>query len=326
MTRLRAITCYKLAGTRSFRLAASQYFGEYGLNLQNPDKQTLDHLEAPPGHVIVQADQSGAEALIVAYLTRPGRYRALFENGVKPHTYLAMQLFPELFGLTSSSPFLHEEVADFVTLPEWPDLHKRIKASGKPYDIGKRTAHGSSYRMGPMTFRNANLKQSQGKLKLTLAECKAFLGKFKILFPEVVEWQEEIEYEIRAHRLLTNLLGYSRHFLRVITDSYVREGISWIPQSTVGCITHIAVQKSREAGYCVCSNKHDSAANMVRRETARTAAAFLQNSMKITMQGRDTEFTMKSEVQIGSNWGSYHKDNNPGGMRDADAWLKANNL
>lgn len=322
-SRLRAITCYKQAGTRSFRLSATQYFGMYGLNLQNPDKQTLDHLEAPEDHVIVQADQSGAEALIVAYLARPGRYRALFENGVKPHTYLAMHLFPDLFKLAPDSPFLTSEPAEFVKLPEWPALHKIVKASGKPYDIGKRTAHGSSYRMGPRTFRNANLKQSKGKLKLSFRECELFLYKFKVLFPEVIEWQDEIEFRIRSSRLLTNLLGFERRFMRPITDSYIREGISWIPQSTVGCITHNTVRLARAAGYCTCSNKHDSAAVMVHRRDAGTAAAFLQTAMKQTMVGRDCLFTMNSEVQIGRNWGA-HSETNPNGLLDADKWLKAN--
>lgn len=322
--RLRAITCYKQAGTRSFRLSATQYFGNYGMNLQNPDKQTLDHLEAPPDHVIVQADQSGAEALIVAYLTRPGRYRALFENGVKPHTYLAMHLFPDLFNLTPDSPFLNEEPAQFVKHTDWDRLHKIVKKSGKPYDIGKRTAHGSSYKMGPRTFRNANLKQSKGKLKLTFRECELFLHKFKVLFPEVVEWQDEIEFRIRSERRLVNLLGFERLFLRGINDSYIREGISWIPQSTVGCITHQTIRKARAAGYCTCSNKHDSAAVIVHRRDAGPAAAFLQNAMRVTMQGHDCEFVMNSEVQIGNNWGAYDKDTNPGGMRDSADWLKNN--
>jgi len=323
--RLRAITCYKQAGTRSFRLSATQYFNTYGLNLQNPDKETLDHLEAPAGHVIVQADQSGAEALIVAYDSAPGRYRALFENGVKPHTYLAMQIFASYFGLAADSPFLNEEVAEFTKLPNWAELHKRIKKSGKPYDIGKRTAHGSSYKMGPITFRNANIKQSKGKLVLSIAECRAFLDMFKRLFPEVVAWQDSVETTLRRERKLVNHFGYTRLFTRELTDSYVREAISWRPQSTVGCITHQAIRRARVAGYATCSNKHDSAAVMVTCEDASTAAAFMQNAMRVKLQGHDCEFTMNSEVQIGSNWGAYDADTNPTGMRDSNEWIKASN-
>ena len=63
---LRIVTNYRLAGTRSFRLAAGMLFGEFGMNLTNPDKHTTDIAEAPPGYSIGQAEQSGAEALDVA--------------------------------------------------------------------------------------------------------------------------------------------------------------------------------------------------------------------------------------------------------------------
>jgi len=315
MSQFRIITSYIVTGTRSFRLGSRRVLDRWGMNLQNPDKYTQDIAVAAPGMVIVQGDQSGAEALIVAYLARPGRYRALFQNNVKPHTYLAMHLFAETFGLTSASPFLHLEPHEFVNLPEWPALHKRIKNSGNPYDIGKRTAHGSSYRMGPRTFRDANIKQSKGRLRLNLKECAAFLNKFKTLFPEIVEWQESIEIAVRSTRRLENLFGYERRFERELTDSYIREAISWIPQSTVGCITHLGIRKARAAGLRVCSNKHDSYAVMCREDEAPDVARFIQDSMSVTLPGRDTSFTMKSEIQIGRNW-KPASDKNPEGMKE----------
>jgi len=309
----RIITNYKVAGTRSFRLGSSKVLDRWGMNLQNPDKHSQDIAVAPPGHKIVQADQSGAEALIVAYLSRPGRYRALFEHGVKPHTYLAMHLFAALFRLDPDSPFLHEEVAEFVKRPEWAALHKLIKGSGKPYDIGKRTAHGASYRMGARTFRDANIKQSKGKLRLSFKECVLFLAKFKELFPEVVGWQEEIEIRVRSARVLANLFGYERAFEREMNDGYVREAISWIPQSTVGCITHMGIRAARSAGLSVCSNKHDSYAVICRDDEVADVGAFMRRSMSVTLPGRDCQFTMKSEVQVGQNW-KPQGDDNPEGM------------
>ena len=68
---IHCLTSLKVAGTGSFRLASGQFLGNYGANLQNPDKEALDIYIAPPGMSFVQCDQSGAEALIVAYLTRP---------------------------------------------------------------------------------------------------------------------------------------------------------------------------------------------------------------------------------------------------------------
>lgn len=316
MKNLRVVTLYKSAGTRSFRLAAAK-FDDYGMNLQNPDKHTMDMCVAPRGFVIVQADQSGAEALIVSELAKAGKYRALFDNGVKPHTYLAGRLFPQIFQWIEELRALYfsGDITGFVNHPAWPILHKAIKKSGNPYDIGKRTAHGSSYRMGPITFRDANLKQSYGKLRLTIAECRLFLDMFKELFPEIVEWQNEIELTIRATRKLTNLFGYERAFERTITESYIREGISWIPQSTVGCITHHGIRAARREHLSVCSNKHDSYAVICKEDEAKVVAQFMRQSMSIVLPGRDRQFTMKSETQVGKNWAPC-SETNPEGMAE----------
>jgi hypothetical protein len=315
---LRVISSYALAGTRSYRLSSRKVFSRWGMNIQNPDKHTQDIMCAPPGHSIVQADQAGAEALVVAYLARPGRYRALFLNGVKPHTYIAMHLYHEQFGLELDSIFLNAEVEEFVKHVFWSELHKRIKSSGTPYDMGKRTAHGASYMMGPRTFREAIIKMSRGKLVLTIAQCKFFLEKFKLLFPEIVEWQDSIKLRICADRKLTNLFGFERVFEREINDGYFREAISWIPQSTVGCITHMGVRAARKALLSVCSNKHDSYATICRDDEVRDVASFMKSSMALELQGVDCTFIMKSEVQVGKNWKPYHKDKNPLGMKELE--------
>jgi hypothetical protein len=327
---LRIVTNYKLAGTRSFRLAASMLFGEFGMNLQNPGKDTMDIAEAPHGYSIVQADQAGAEALIVAYLARPGRYRALFENNIKPHTFLAMHIFAAdwEFPDPGAAWFLAAEPAALKAHPAWKKLDAAIKNSGHPYDIGKRTAHGKSYRMGPKTYRLANLKQSDGLLVLSHAECVRFLNYFNLLFPEVIEWQNEVEFTIKATRELHNLFGHPRRFERLLSDDYIREGISWIPQSTVGVITHYAVTetynyiRANKLDWSICSNKHDSYALICPDAETGIAAAYMKARLAQTFRGRDgVEFTMGSEVQVGKNWkpAKQKKDGtwiNPDGMKE----------
>lgn len=319
---MRIITQYRLAGTGSFRLASGAWLDEFGVNLQNPDKHTQDIYTAPPGYVIVQADQAGAEAKHVAYLAKPGRYRALFEAGIKPHTYLAFDLFA---GQWNYGEYCH---ADFMALhpsalalhPYWPALNKEVKGADKPYAIGKRTAHGKSYRMGPNTFRDANLKQSGGTLVLSHREAVEFLNGFERLFPEVIQWQDEIEFTIRQRRELRNLFGYPRKFMRQLTDGYIREAISWIPQSTVGVHTHIALNHCRaeRPSYRPCSNKHDSYAVMVPEAEAEAAARYLPTTFdRHTFVGRDgVEYKMSSEVQIGRNWKPWHAEKNPAGMKE----------
>jgi len=323
-------TQYVITGTRSFRLGARQWFGEFGANLQNPGKSIIEVYAAPPGRVIVQADQAGAEALIVAHDAKPGNYRALFQNGIKPHTFLALHIFADdradWFDGVSTHPatILSLTPANLRALgDEWKTIDKRIKSSDKEYAIGKRTAHGKSYRMGPRTFRLANLKQSDGTLNLSHSESVTFLGKFDNLFPEVIELQDEIEYTINKHRVLRNCFGHPRAFERVITDSYIREAISWRPQSTVGCITHEAfinmqglIERDRRTQWDLVSNKHDSLAVECPECDAGDVARLLLSFLRIPLTGRDgVEYTMGAEVQVGRNWGKASKYN-PEGMKD----------
>lgn len=315
------VTSYRLAGTRSYRLASAQLFS-YGINGQNFDKQLGSCLRAPEGYSIVQSDQAGAEALIVAYLARPGRYRALFENGIKPHTYLAMHLFPEKWDFAGDKDFfLSAHPSELKAHPHWKALNNQIKNSGFPYDIGKRTAHGKSYRMGPRTFQMANLKQSGGTLVLSIPECIRFLTMFETLFPEVIEWQTEIELIVRSTRLLHNLFNFPGTFERAFTDSYIREAISWIPQSTVGCLTHIAAietaQPIAELGGYIANNKHDSFAAIVPNSAVPVTVSLMETALRKTFTGRDgVKFTMGVETQVGSNWGKYDPKKSPGGMRE----------
>jgi len=323
---IHCLTSLKVAGTGSFRLASGQFLGAYGANLQNPDKEALDIYIAPPGMSFVQCDQSGAEALIVAYLTRPGKYRELFSVGIKPHTFIALHIFCEslqnIWPLAGKSPSYWKSLSpsELRQEPDWKPLDKAIKSSDKEYKIGKMVCHASSYRMRERTFQLQTLKQSHGTLTLSLQECKVFLGFFASLFPEIIEWQDEIEFNIRAKRELRNLFGYPRRFERTITDSYIREGISWIPQSTVGCITHAAINRyNRERPsntLPAINNKHDSFLALVLDNDISTTAKHMQECLAISLTGRDgMNFTMKSEAQAGKNWGKYSKEN-PQGMRD----------
>lgn len=316
------VTQFKPAGTRSFRLASSKLFGEFGGNAQNWKKDSLRFLEARRGCSFVQADQAGAEALVVAYDAPPGRFRRLFENSIKPHTYMAMHLFADRFLADHDrNDYWLAEPSDIKKLPDWPALKEVINNSGVPYDLGKRIIHASNYRMGPRTFAFNTLKQTEGKLVLTIKQCEEYLAMFRIIFPEIVEWQNEIEQRVMRDRKLVNLFGYPRAFERNITDEYIREAISWIPQSTVGTITNIACSRfqykygEKRKQWRLLNNKHDSF--MVECPDADIAdvSSIMVDLLAVRLKGRDTEYTMRSEVQVGKNWGKYNENYNPEGMR-----------
>lgn len=322
----RALTDYKVAGTDSYRLSSRQLFG-FGLNAQNMESSALSMVSIEHTHpdwVFVQPDQSGAEALIVAYLAKPGRYRRLFQCGIKPHNYICAHIFAERF---NSQKFFGAEPETLVDNPEWSAVVKAIALSaqngGREYDLSKRVMHGWSYMMGANTFLSNLLVETDGELAMTKEEAEIFLSTPAKLFPEVVEWQQEVYIEAVTKRVLYNLLGYPLTCMKKPSSSYQRELVSVIPQSTVGCITHAGIKtvwdlaRKEKLPWYILSNKHDSFMVMCPASEARECAKVSSNAMKLTLTGRDgVQFQMKSEVQVGRNWGKYHPEKNPQGMKE----------
>jgi hypothetical protein len=325
----RAITNFKVAGTKSYRLSAAQLF-DLGLNLQNPDEEILCLLQARKGCSFVQPDQSGAESAVVANLAPPGRYLDLLNVGEKPHTLIALHLFattnPQWFSeILPKEVYLNELIpSELVKLPHWRTLKKRIADSGKPYKVGKMVVHMSSYGGGWKTFMDNALKQSKGALIMTAAEAKTFLEMFHKLFPEIKQWQQEVIFTARKYRELTNMFGYPRRFERIFTSSYEREIISWIPQSTVGCLSteaifivedYIQQEKKR---WNLLNQKHDSILLEVPDSEISEAAKVASDAIKsFVLTGRDGKtFRMKSSICVGRNWGHYDAEHNPNGMKE----------
>lgn len=110
--------------------------------------------------IFIQTDQSGAEALIVAYLCEAGRYRQLFQNKIKPHSYIGMHLFSHIWPSKMREHNLITGDSDFdigvlmkTPIPElknnkwWSVLAKLIKDSDdwslkeRYYYLAKQTEH-----------------------------------------------------------------------------------------------------------------------------------------------------------------------------------------
>jgi hypothetical protein len=156
----RDVTQYIISGTDSFRTGSRKLLSNknknlknanFGGNRQNLEKSMRQIWKSDPGYSLVQCDQAGAEALIVAYLCRPGKYRQLFQFGIKPHTYIAMKLAPHVwmkhFDEAKIKQALASDIPTLKALPFWKDLDKLIKSSDnwpaqeRYYHFGKKTAH-----------------------------------------------------------------------------------------------------------------------------------------------------------------------------------------
>ncbi len=364
---------YTLAGPKTFRRGSRKLFGRWGNNLQNvekggriiyiPDGPFQEHIakckywlqcgdlsvftdeELDKLRVLLQSDQSGAEALIVAYDSEPKNYRQLFIHSVKPHVYVAMKLFEGIWkkklkesgGLVED--FNIEEISNtpiplLKQNPFWHDLDLLIKSSDnwplteRYYYFAKQTCHSANYGIEKNTFRMNVLEKSGGKVVLSMDEADRFLLTYRSLFPEIGESNRRIERQVRETKVIYNMFGYPYQITDYnISDSAMKEYYAWPRQSTVGEITRICftnLQKyiwSEHKKWDVLQDNHDSYLCQCPLYDVKDCRDKMKEFMNIELVSPydGVKFRMKSEQNLGFNWAP-QKDSNPLGLREV-TWL-----
>lgn len=294
-------------------------------NCQNWAKLLRKVIVPDPNKAMIQADQSGAEALIVAYLCRPGAMRDLFLYNINPHCFLGMHLFTEQFEAE-----LGYRLTDYVQVPpkvlgerkEWKEISKCIKSSDdwsadrRYYFIAKQGNHSLNYDCKARAFRINTLKKSEGAVVLDLQQSQAVIDTRMRLFPELPSWHQDVVMTARKTNILRNLFGHPRVITQRIEEGMYKELYAFIPQSTVGQITNYAIIEMQErismgdellckAHTDVLQNNHDSVLLQCLPEYAVAVGAELAKHLnRRLISPRGEAFNMKSEIQYSmKSWG-----------------------
>ena len=326
------LTCvYNIGGTDTFRLSSKALLRfkpdkGFGTNVQNWDKKKRYLCIPDDGKILGQTDQAGAEALIVAYLCRKGRLRDLFINKIKSHVYVALHIYKEFWakqlGLPNLDEYVNSPVDKLKDLKYWNQLSSLIKNDSIRYYIGKKTCHSANYDIGPFTFQFSILKDTNGALALSFRECREFLTFYKTIFPEIPQWHLETQQALKQTRTLKNLFGYPRKFFQPFGEELWKAGYAFIPQSTVGSITNIAITRLQQRldkhdptleGLDLLQNGHDSILWQCPIGRERDIASIIKIELEQTFKTHRGEvFTMGSETSIGMNWGPKSDENSEG--------------
>lgn len=321
----RATTGWKLAGTATLRLSSAKLLGNWGTNIQNPNKKTLQIFTADEGKEFGQVDQAGAEALIVAYLTIGKKFRELFLQGIKSHNYVALDIFNPIWRVSfpEAKYWLELPPAELKKEKRWPEFLKMIKEDEKRYYMAKKTCHASNYAMEAKTFALNILKDSEGKTVLSEKEAAKLLDSYHKLFPEIRVWHLKVQQQLTETRTLRNLFGHPRFFTGNLNHDTWQKAYAFVPQSTVGTITNYAFNKTHDfilknnLPWDLLNNKHDSLLVQFPEGEAREGIKIIQGFLEQDLVSpRGEKFKMKSEASIGKNWAKYHKDYNPEGLKD----------
>lgn len=325
---------YAIAGPITFRLSSFGILTNYvtketkGTNLQNIEKDMRAMYLADEGKKLVQRDQSGAEALIVAYLCRHGLFRDLFLNNIKPHVFVALHLFADVWQhkLNEYAGDIRCDIKEFIDCPiaklrehpQWKQLDRLIKSSDfwpaqeRYYYIAKQVCHSHNYAIRPDAFRINVLEKSRGKIVLSKYDAEKYGAFYFSLFPEIPEWHQEVREQIEATRTLYNLFGWPRYFTGEFSERFFKEAYSHVPQSTVACITRNAYIQFQEfveeqsVQWDLLGDTHDSYVSQC--PDSETEVKACAKVMKVYIEPeltnfRGEKFQMKSECAVGYNWG-----------------------
>jgi hypothetical protein len=318
LTQPRNTTLYKLAGTESFRAASASLFG-IGTNLQNIEKSMRRLYWADPGKCFVQVDQSGAEALIVAYLCEKGRFRDLFLHGVKPHVFVAMNVFLNKWQMLCKDidllSFVTTPIAELKHKEGWKTLDAIIKKSDewnpaeRYYYIAKMICHASNYGMRGAAFQMNVLEKSRGQIVLTKQQAEDYLMRYHSLFPEITRWHKWVEAQLKHSGMLFNLFGFPRVVTGRLDEYDYKEWFAFAPQSTVGIITHRACAafqayiESNKRDWDLLGNCHDSYLAQCPQGDEKEMGKVMTDLICQELTGpHGDKFRMKSEAQFGLNW------------------------
>ena len=328
-------TCaWKLGGADTFRLSSAALFDLYGTNLTNIEKSIRRMYWADKGKCLVQVDQAGAEALIVAYLCKHGKFRDLFLHGIKIHVFVAIHVFLDTWKIKARdidvAKFTATPIAELKSLAGWKELDTLIKESDnwKPteryYFFAKQMCHSLNYDARAEAFRMNVLEKSRGMVVLSKQQAQDYIMKYFSLFPEIHDWHRDLAQELRATGMIFNLQGFP--FINTgptqLTDYDLKAWYAIIPQSTVGCITHKAITDMQSfiedtgVNWDVWINGHDSMVTQCPVGEEKQCGAKSREFMEQELTSpRGEKFRMKSEAQYGLNWGP-KKDSNPDGLRE----------
>ncbi len=248
---MRFHTQYKIGGTVSLRLSSAQLLknkegsiGSWGGNAQNKADSVRRAFIADEGKILVQVDQAGAEALIVAYLCPKGcKYRELLHQGIKHHVYTALNIFETYWAtkldISNISEYSRGPIELIKHLPRWDDLNKAIKAHEVYYYIGKKSGLSFNYGEHAKKYIDSIILETGAKIRLSLHEGQRHFNIYHSTFPEIQRYHcEVIDTLSKNHQIIHNLFGYPIHLTSgVWNDDLFRRAIASIPQSTVGTIT-----------------------------------------------------------------------------------------
>lgn len=320
---------YNPRGTKFGRLSSSKTVFGTGTNLQNLPQEFKAFLVPDEGYIFLEVDKAQAEWVGVAYCSGDANMIAAVENRVDVHVYTASQMFmvppdvvlrdEKLIGHMNDAEVIKElrlsdDIIKHHNIVLWPRSMSLRQA-------GKKSNHGLNYDEGYKGFAMIN--------EIDEAEAKRIVNFYHTIYPGIRLWYDNIKRQLQKNRTLTNCFGRAVRFLDAWNDQLWKSAYSMIPQSSIVDSLNMGMVKiyndtylTREVNLDVLAQVHDSVLMQVPIEAMLNKATYellhdrivSYTSPELCYNSRT--FTIASDFKVGlGNWGGFHSDRNPGGMR-----------
>ena len=266
---------------------------------------------ADPGHILIESDQKGAEAQVVAILARDDRMKKMFDYDVDVHRVT----YAWVMNLGQADSLLNE----FFT------TNCALRANNLAYDINtvlKNLINKEDRQLGKKFRHAANYDMGKGVAAVLAAvsELKAgkILNRVHQTNPNIrAVFHAEIQEALRSNdRKLMNPFGRERQFFNRWGHQMFKEAYAQLPQSTVSDQTKYAGTRIEQRAVMPISKKsylktvlesHDSLTHMCPKEMLSEALPIIKEEMEKPIDFAQCTLSrgiliIPCEQSIGENW------------------------
>ena len=259
--------------------------------IKQPEIRTM--LVPDEGYVLIEADLARADAQVVAWDSNCPGLKDVFRKDLDLHTINARWLYDR------------------------DDVHSMHINHESFRQNAKRAVHLTHYAGQKGTL--------SGSLAINPEKAERFIRWYAWeTFPEVHQWHERIEYELRSRRypIIYNAFGFRKMFTDRFNNHTVAQALAWIGQGTVAIvINHCLIQLDAVVGGATnwgarilgtfkgdpLLQVHDSVLLEAPRDTFPDICEPILEAMKVTIPYEDP-LVIGSEIKYSfNNWGEMKK-------------------
>jgi DNA polymerase-1 len=265
---------------------------------------------APPGMVMIEADYSQIEMVLLAHLSNCRRLVDLFNRGGDPHTEMAATIFG-------------------LPMPKYDrDIPDEASKSKYRYPV-KRLNFGIAYLIGPQGLANqiqeyiADLEMEGEPVDIEPWDeltCEKFIGDWYKINPEVKDFQLEMAAMARRFGYVNDILGRMRFIpeancpIRSIQEAGLRQAANMPVTSSAQEVIKVAMSRlwnglprtpwANDASFVM--QIHDSLIAYV-KDDEKVYRPFLSWMLKVMTTVIQLRIPIKADVKIGHRWAEMEK-------------------